>query len=292
VTDGDGSDEPGDGSGDGADPRHHHWIRIALLAVAAVVVLGGVYTVGRYVFRSHPGAKSIDSAVDDLRASSSLDASNPTGFTRPAEGIYEAAGQGSEHISAPPNSQDDGAVMPITVRWLPDGCWNWHIDYNRAHWHEFDYCPKGSELFLVAQRNYQAWDFGAMKVDNLGVYTCDPPAPIVVEDPRPGQTFEHHCTGENSAAPGPSTSAGPSTIVGTETLTIGGTDVAAIHQTRAQKMTGAQVGDVTEDWWFAADTGLPLRAERRYKLDTQSVIGNITYTEQGSWQLTSLEPRT
>jgi hypothetical protein len=272
-------------------PRHH-WLRIALLTVVGLVILAGGYTVLRYAFRSHPGAKSIDAAVDDLRASSSLDTSNPTGFVRPAPGIYTAAGEGSEHISSPPNSQDDGALMPITVRYLPDGCWNWHIDYNSAHWHEFDYCPKGTELLLVAQRNFQSWDFGAMKVDNLGPYTCDPPAPIVVEDPQPGQTFEHHCTGENSAAPGPSTSAGPSTIVGTETLDIGGVQVPAIHQTRAQQMTGAQVGDVTEDWWFAADNGLPLRAKRRYKLDTQSVIGRITYTEQGSWQLTSLEPRT
>jgi len=260
--------------------------------VVGLVALGGLYTVGRYALRSHPGAKSLDAAVDELRASTSTDDTGPTAFVRPAPGVYLAAGDGSEHISTPPNSQDDGPTMPITVRYLPDGCWTWHIDYNRAHWHEFDYCPKGDQLLLVAQRNFQAWDFGAIKADNLGPYTCDPAAPVVVENPQPGQTFDHHCTGENSGAPGLSTMDGPATFIGTETLDIGGVTMAAIHQRRTQTMSGAQDGTTTEDWWFAPDTGLPLRAERHYQLDTKSIIGQITYTEQGSWQLTSLEPRT
>jgi len=35
-----------------------------------------------------------------------------------------------------------------------------------------------------------------------------------------------------------------------------------------------------------------LRAERNYRLTSPSPVGNITYTEQGSWQLSSLEPTT
>ena len=273
-------------------PRRHHPARIALLVVVALIVIAVASTIGRYLFRSHPGAKSIDEAVEELRSGTTTADTGPNAFARPAVGVYEAAGQGRESISTPPNSQDDGATMPITIRHLSDGCWTWHIDYNSAHWHEFDFCPHGSELLLEAQRNYQAWDFGALKVDNLGNYTCDPPAPVVVEDPQPGQVFAHGCTGTNTAAPGPSESAGPSTIIGRETLTIGGVAVEAIHQTRAQVMSGEQVGTVTENWWFAPDTGLPLRAERTYKLDTDSPLGKITYHEDGSWQLTSLEPRT
>ena len=213
--------------------------------MVGVVALGGLYTVGRYALRSHPGAKSLDAAVDELRSSTSVDDTSPTAFVRPAPGVYLAAGEGSERISTPPNSQDDGPTMPITVRYLPDGCWTWHIDYNSAHWHEFDYCPKGDQLLLVAQRNFQAWDFGAIKADNLGPYTCDPAAPVVVENPQPGQTFEHHCTGENSGAPGLSTMDGPATFIGSETLDIGGTTMAAIHQRRTQTMSGAQDGTTT-----------------------------------------------
>jgi hypothetical protein len=49
---------------------------------------------------------------------------------------------------------------------------------------------------------------------------------------------------------------------------------------------------VTEDWWFDAQNGLPLRSARRYAITTSSPIGSIDYREQGSWRLTSLTPRT
>jgi len=271
--------------------RSRHPVRWVVLGIVVVVVVFGGVTVGRYVFRSRPGAQSVDAAVDRFRASGPTDTS-PATFVRPAAGVYQAAGEGEEHISTPPNSQHDGATMPVSVTYLADGCWTWHLDYNVAHWHEFDFCPQGDQLLLVAQRNFQSWDFGVMKVDNTGTYTCAPPAPIVVTDPVPGAVFEHHCTGDNTAAPGPSTSEGPATVVGLETLSVGGADVATIHQTRSQVMSGTQQGDIQEEWWYAADTGLPVRAERHYRLDTGSVLGTITYTESGSWQLTSMEPRT
>ena len=274
---------------------HGHRHRRGLLtigALALLIVLAGGGVIGRYVFRSHPGARSVDSAVDDFRSASSTVDSGPVGFVRPTAGVYQAAGEGEERISKPPNSQSDGATMPISVTYVANGCWTWHIDYNAAHWHEFDFCPAGGELLLVGQRNFQSWDFGFMKAENLGTYSCDPPAPIVAEAATVGASFQHHCTGDNTAAPGPSTSEGPATIVGTETISIGGVDVATVHQTRRQAMSGTQVGQIDEDWWYAADTGLPVRSERHYQVDTASVIGAISYTEQGSWQLTSMEPRT
>ena len=263
----------------------------AIGAVVAVLVVACGVVVGSYLLRDEPGAKSVDSAVDQFRATSSTGAGQ-VDFVRPTAGVYQAAGQGEEQISTPPNSQHDGDLMPISVKYLDNGCWTWHLDYNVAHWHEFDFCPQGDQLLLVAQRNFQAWDFGFMKVDNLGTYTCEPAAPIVIADPTVGTSFQHHCTGDNTAAPGASTSEGPATIVGPETLTIGGTEVATIHQTRQQTMSGTQQGAIQEEWWYAADTGLPVRSERHYRLDTGSVLGTITYTESGSWELTSMQPRT
>lgn len=256
------------------------------------MLVGITSVVLRYVFRAHPGPKSVSSAVKQFRATSSTGAQQAVAFTRPVAGVYQVSGEGREQITMPPNSQNDGAVMPVSVSYLAGGCWLWRIDYNVSHWHEYEFCPKGRELLLTAQRNSQAWDFGFAKVTNLGKYECSPPAPIVVESPTPGQAFTHHCTGTNSAVSGPSVAEGPATIVGPETLTIGGTRVAAIHQTRMQKISGAQKGELDENWWFAADTGMPLKADRNYKLDTDSPIGTITYTERGSWQLASLTPRT
>ena len=71
-------------------------------------------------------------------------------YALPAEGVYALNGQGTERISFPPNSHPDGAVMPATITYLADGCWRWHIDYNVAHWEEYDFCPRGGRLLLKA----------------------------------------------------------------------------------------------------------------------------------------------
>ena len=261
-------------------------VSVAVLLVTAVLIVGG-----GFVFRSRPGPRSVDSALKNFRSSSTV-ASDPSTFVRPAAGVYQVTGHGRETISTPSSSQDDSAVMPVTVQYLDRGCWQWHIDYNTAHWHEYQFCPKDSQLLLTGQENFLSWDLGLLSVTNLGRYTCTPPAPVVVEHPTLGETFTHRCTGTNSAVAGPSVAVGPATVIGTDMLTIGGTRVEAIHQTRLQTLTGAQSGTIHEEWWYDQATGLPLKASRTYRLTTHSPVGEITYTEQGSWQLSSLHAQT
>jgi hypothetical protein len=275
--------------GTGPRRRHHPW-RILLVAATLVGAVAFGYPTVRYAFRSHPDAKSMSSAVSEFRRPGTTEQSAGVAFLRPAAGVYRATGSGTEHISFPPNSQHDGAVIPVTVRHGADGCWRWRIDFNEAHWQEYDFCPQQAELLLESQRNFQSWDFGATKVENVARYTCDPPAPIVVRDPQPGTKLRHHCTGTSSAVPGTSTTEGPVDIVGTAPVTVGGERVLAIHQVRHQTISGAQRGTLEEEWWFAARTGLPLRASRDYRIQSSSPIGDITYTERGSWALESLEP--
>ena len=270
--------------------RRRLLVTAGVLVLAALVVFGGPYVL--YLRRSHPGAKSVSSAVQGFRSSTSTTGDGNRNLVGPRPGVYQAKGTGTERISFPPNSQRDGAVMPITVTTLPGNCWRWHLDYNTAHWHEYDFCVDKGSLLLVAQRNFQRWDFGAVKVTNLGSYTCSPPAPVMITGARAGQQFEHHCTGSNSAVPGTSQVEGPVTMGGTVTIDIGGQKVAAVQQTRVQHLSGAQSGTVEEQWWFDARTGLPLRAERTYRITSPSPVGKITYTERGWWQLTSLEPKT
>lgn len=283
---------------DRAVVRHPHpthrrrWLLLALAAVGVVVLVAAGLPSLLYLRRSHPGARSVGSAVERYRASTSTVPGHAGDLVGPAAGVYEATGSGTERISFPPNSQTDGAVMPITVTPLPGDCWRWHLDYNTAHWHEYDFCVDKGSLLLVAQRNFQRWDFGAMKVTNLGSYTCSPPAPVATTGARAGTTYEHRCTGRNSAVPGVSHVDGPVRIVGTTVLDIGGRRVEAVHQTRVEHLSGSQTGTVQEQWWFAVDTGLPLRAERTYRVVSSSPVGHITYTEHGAWQLASLQPQT
>jgi hypothetical protein len=269
----------------------HHWIRTPLLVVLGLAVIFVATVMISYAVRSHPGQKSLSSSAREFKSTTTT---TPTvkNFELPAAGVYKVTGHGSEQISKPPNSQTDGPIMPVGVTYLANGCWRWQINYNTASWHEYDFCPQGNRLLLVAQSNYQSWDFGLTSVTNLAKYSCKPASPIVVRPARAGQRFVQHCTGTNTAVPGPSLAAGTVTVVGVDTLSIAGKPVPAIEITRSQTISGAQHGTLHETWWFATSTGLPLKAVRNYQLVTSSIIGNINYTESGSWELDSLIPRT
>lgn len=287
----DPSGSPGRVDQAGNPDRRHHWIRTPLLIGMAVVVVLVAVVVLSYVLRSRPGPKSLGASSRQFRSTTTTTPAVRS-FELPAAGVYKVTGRGSEQISKPPDTQTDGPIMPVGITYLADGCWRWRIDYNTASWHEYDFCPQGSQLLLVAQSNYQSWDFGLTSLTNLGKYTCSPPSPIVVKSPVRGQEFSQRCTGTNTAVPGPSVAAGTVTVAGVEILHVGGTPVRAIEMTRHLAISGAQHGVFDESWWFATSTGLPLKAVRNYRLVTSSAIGDITYNESGSWHLDSMTPRT
>ena len=216
--------------------------------VGAALLLGAAFVVGSFIFRDRPTERSVDDAVEAFRASTTV--VEPTSFAQPDPGVYEAVGAGGEAISTPPMEQTDSDTMPVTVAPTKDGCWTWRIDYNSAHWHEYDFCPEGDGLILEGQRNFQSWDLGVDTITNMSTTTCDPPAAILVAGAEPGDAEQHRCTGVNTAAPGDSLAEGPSTMIGVETLVIGGEEVEAVHQRRATTMTGAQRGTIDEDWWL------------------------------------------
>jgi hypothetical protein len=258
-----------------------------------LVVIGGFgFVVLRYALRSHPGAKSINSAVKGFKGEGRDTTNTNLRYQPPPEGVYELKGQGSERISFPPNTQSDGAVMPASVTYLADGCWRWHLDYNVAHWEEYDFCPGARQLFQVGYRNYQFWNFGTVTVKNLARFTCPSDSAVLPDNPVSGQILRWTCTGTNSAVQGKTTEKVASRVVGTGTLLIGKVALKAVHEVQKTTLSGVQKGTAVENWWFSATSGMPLRVERQITILTASPIGTITYNESGSWQMTSLHPRT
>ena len=202
--------------------RRARWCIV--IATAVLIVLGATgFVVIPYVFREHPGPKSLHAAVKAFQGKKSTPKSSGTlSYDFPAEGVYPLKGQGTERISFPPNSQRDGAIMPATITYLADGCWRWHIDYNVAHWEEYDFCPHGGRLLLAGNGDSQSWDFGDIKVNNLARFTCPSDSVVLPQDPKPGQTQRYSCTGTNTAVSGRSIAATTVRIVGIVTLRIGG----------------------------------------------------------------------
>jgi hypothetical protein len=267
-----------------------HRVRFIVLSIAVLVLVGTSYAFVSYALRSHPGAKSLHSAVRQFRSDGRAPITTELRYAPPSQGVYELKGVGSERISFPPNSETDASIMPATVTYLTGDCWRWHLDYNVAHWEEYTFCPTPQELLQRGNRNFQSWDFGVLTVTNLATFNCPKATAVLPSTPAPGQLLTWTCTGTNSAMSGKTIAKVSTRVVGMPAVVIGHKTVDTIHEVQTTTLSGGQVGTVVENWWFLASSGLPVRVGREIKIVTASPLGKITYTESGTWTMTSLRP--
>lgn len=268
-----------------------------ILVATAVVVWFGAVTAGALLLvlpllQVDPGPASVDEAVEDFTGGDDEGGGGeaPTRF-RPDEGVYVYAGTGSESLSIPPLSHDQGPAMPATVTHRPDGCWRFRIELHEAHWQEWHYCSEGEALVESGGRTYQAWNVGVTTIANTSTFRC-PDSVVIRAGAEPGDRWRQECRGTSDTVSGATVSAGPTEFVGEETVTVGDEDVPALHYHQVRRMSDAQSGPQVEDFWFRATDGLPLRNTRSASVDSDSPVGAITYSEEGQWHITSLQPRT
>ena len=179
--------------------------------------------------------------------------------------------------------------MPATVTHEGGGCWTFRIDYSTNHWQSWRYCPHDGGLDEVGGQGYQRWDFGAFASETTSTFECD--SPTIEAHQEPGDEWAQRCTGTSTGVEGTTITEGPYRFVGTETLTIGGERVRALRYHRERTTSGNQEGSESSDVWFSAETGMPLRNVRKLEAVSGSVIGPVRYTEEGRFELTSLDPR-
>ena len=122
---------------------------------------------------------------------------------------------------------------------------------------------------MVANRNSQSWDFGTLKINNLARITCPPTTVVLPGDSKSGQELGWSCIGTNTATPGRTIEAPTARIVGMDAMRIGGAVVPTIRELQQITVTGGQRGTDTENWWFVASSGLPVRMERHITLFEQ-----------------------
>lgn len=263
---------------------HRRRSRIAAGAAIAVVVVLAVFAF-RWVTG---GARPVE--FDD--------AARPTGSTlptepaelRPEQGMYRYRGTGTDRLDVPPRSQPQGPDMPASVSHRPDGCWTFRIDYSTNHWQSWDYCPQDGGLLEAGGTSFQRWDFGAFASETTATFTCSD-AVTIRADARPGDEWTQRCTGTATGTDGTTVSEGPYRFVGRETMTVDGRQEPALRYRRDRSTSGNQTGSESSDVWFSERTGLPLRNERHLEARTDTVIGEVLYTEEGTFELVSPEPR-
>lgn len=264
--------------------KARHRRRWAAGVLAAVVLIAGV-TVAIMWSRTGTHAVSVDAARERLGASTTI-AAPPHQDLVPSAGVYAYSGRGTDALDKPPKSQEEGPTMPVTVTIQPGGCWQFRIDYSSNHWQNWNYCSHDGELDEKGGTTYQKWDFVVFSNESTTTFECDPSVAIRREQ-TPGDTWSQTCHDVVDAA---TISTGPYRYIGTETLEIGGRSVAAHHYHRDRTMSGGQTGTEHTDAWFQADNGLPLRNERQIDVKTSTVIGDVRYTENASFEADSLDP--
>lgn len=265
--------------------------RIIVLAVVAAILVGIGVVVVPYFFRAHPGAVSVTTVAKGFKGHKPSKVSRKVAYPPPAQGVYVLKGEGSEQIVFPPNSQRDGSTMPATVTYVSKGCWRWRVDYNIAHWEAYNFCPNATDLLEGVEVNWQSWDYGTIKVTNLEQVVCVKQAVVLPSRPKAGQTFKWPCTGTNTSVSGTTVQRIVVHIIGAQDLRIGRTKVATVHEVQDVTLSGVQHGTVTENWWFSATSGLPVRMNRKITINSSSPLGAVTYHEKGSWQMTSVHPQ-
>ena len=256
--------------------------RWLLIGLAVVVLAGATFA---YLW-SRSGARPVTADEAARRIQGATTAATAPSELRPAAGVYRYVGSGTDRIDKPAKEQAEGPDMPATVTDEDGGCWRFRIDYSSNHWQSWRYCPRDGGLDESGGDTYQKWDFVVFSNESTTTFECDSSVTIRA-DQQPGDEWTQTCHDAN--APG-TISAGTYRFVGAETLRIGGDQVTALRYHRDRAMSGGQSGTESSDVWFAADTGLPVRNERKIDVKTSTVIGDVHYTEDARFELSSLTP--
>ena len=280
-------------NGEGGDSGGPRWTRrLGFGVLAAGLVL--VVAIGAFLFllsRVSSRSVTLDEAAEQLEGQEpSAEADAGKVPFRPEEGVYSYRGEGTERLDKPPTNQEQGPQIPGTVTHLEDGCWSLRVDYNTNHWQSWEYCPTGQGLNEMRGEFFQRLDLVVAEVDTSSNYECEQPAPALDLESRPGDQWRHECSGTSSGTDGEVISAGPYSFEGVATLVIGGEQVEALHYRRLRNLSEGQTGTEDTEIWFHPESGLPLRNQRDIEVRSGSLVGAVTYSEQGNFELTSLIP--
>jgi hypothetical protein len=253
-----------------------------------LVVVGGV---GAWFLLGGDPPRPVTVEEAERRTGGATVSTAPEGeFGPPAGGVYLYRGTGTEVTSFPALTEQQGPTMPATVTADGPDCWRFRIDYNSHHWQEWRYCADPSGVSSTGGTTFARRELGPTTVDNTSTFTCAEPEVLLWAGMAPGEASEATCTGTSSTIGGSTTSTGPTTYVGDDVVEVGGQTVRARHLRQERSLSGAQAGTERIDLWVDPSTMLMLRNEHHISVDTKLGALTITYTEDSSYELTSLTP--
>jgi hypothetical protein len=282
---------PSDAEAAPRGPNHRRRkILLIVLGVVLVAVAVGVIDFARRWGDRGAEQASIDKTVESFRKGQGDDVDAQSKLL-PRAGVYVYAGEGREHLSFLSTSQPQGPELPGTIVHEGDGCWSFAVSYNEYHSQTWNYCARDGKLYDEGGVTKQKFDFVATSASSTSTFVCDPPALVLDPKAEPGASERQSCTGTTEPMDATTTDAGTGTYVGRETIEVDGEDVETHHYRVVRTLNGDQTGNSRSDWWFRVTDALPVRNTREIEVRSPSPIGDVTYTEEGSFTLSSLAPR-
>ncbi len=272
--------------------RHSlRWMVIAGAIVTTVLFVPIVLLLSMFVFRDNPGARSLEDALQAFRnGDTSAVESLGAVVTRPPSGVYRADASGKASISFPPTSQNYGASAPVTVTHQGDNCWTTTVDFNTAFQQRWSYCIDNGVMTEHKNVTSTAWDLGATSITNVSEFACTPPGEIIKAGEQRDQLSTYVCEGTSDSIDGITNSDVTFKSFGIASIEVESTQVPVFHYRETDALTGPQRGTTTIDYWYSVQDMLLIRMERHIDLRTDSPVGDVTYKEDGEWQLSSLTP--
>jgi hypothetical protein len=116
-------------------------------------------------------------------------------------------------------------------------------------------------------------------------HVCERGAVYLPADARSGATWEFDCPGAESSE------RWRAEVLGRGPRAVGGETVPAVHLRFETELTGGTRGRGTRDVWLRESDGLMLREEVANDSQTDTLIGEVGYTERYAIELASAVPR-
>lgn len=288
VVDVSSPDEAPDPVGPKTRGRRGRTLALLVIGVVAVLLAGAAFWF--FVGREPAVQLSDDEALSEFRAGEAgAAAPSSTAPGRPAAGVYAATASGTESIGLPGFDETLGPNAPVTVTHGEGGCYTFRVDLNSQHWRSWTFCPSASADFaLVELRSWTARRAPGLDLDTLTTYTCDRPLDVRWQGAAAGATRTGACSGRSDLDDAVTLDAAEAEVLEAATATIGSETIEVqrlrIDDTFSQAQTGYEVGE----WWFDADSGLPVRVA----IEAELSGGSGSYAEDFVLELSTLVPAT
>jgi len=273
----------------GASKRKRPRRRLAVVVGGILLVLALGAALWYFVGREAAVQLSDDEALTEFRAGGGAAAMTDDAPGRPPAGVYAAIASGTESIGLPGFDEQLGPNAPVTITHGEGGCYTFRADFNSQHWRSWTFCPtETAEISLVELQSWTARRAPGLDLDTLTIYTCDPAPDIRWQGSVAGETRSGACSGRSDLDEDATLDAAEVEVLGGATAEVGGTTVDVERVRIEDTFSGAQTGYERGEWWFDAESGLPVKVV----IEADLSGGAGSYSEEFVLELSTLVPVT